>query len=219
MINLNNSIFYMKLLFKNTSYFLVLFCFLFISSNCLANCSKDYSRDLESKEASSGITSNLFGGKNSLSSVVTEVLNSGKKQLGNFKDSSCKYNCEGLSSSPILKVSVSPSKFLVDYKDKNKCKEFEQKTAKNKLKFLSPQFGGEDEFNDWFSSFVRGKGKEGQKLYKECSGLCSPRYEVYIIENKTQFTAKIEVICGEARDKSKGNYLVKSEAVWSCLKN
>lgn len=202
--------------YKNTSYFLVFFFLLLSASNCLANCSKDYSKILEQKVASSGIAANLFGGKDSLSSVVSKMLSAGNKRIINLEESGCGEDCEGLSSSPMLKLTVSPSKFLTSYKGKNVCKQLEQETSQNKLKYNTPKLKDENDFNKWFSDFVRGKGKAGRKLYKDCYGACSPNYEVFIDNNESNLKARIEVVCGEARDKSEGEYLLVSEAVWAC---
>ncbi len=106
----------------------------------------------------------------------------------------------------IVNFTYVPQKFLSEYKERAACEEELKKTTPNPIKFENLQFNDVAEMTSWFKDFSQGKGTEGEKLYKECPGSCSPQYCLEISEKTSELLINVEVICGHARDKDDNSY-------------
>ncbi len=126
----------------------------------------------------------------------------------------CPAGCE-LRSEPVIVFKAIPQKFLTSYSDYDKCQKLMDETLKNPFEYVE-EFGSMSEVQDWFSNFSRGKGSDGQDLYKRCSGQCSPQYEFFITNEGGKLALDAEIVCGHARDKSNNMYDISYSYKWIC---
>ncbi len=126
----------------------------------------------------------------------------------------CPAGCE-LNPEPVIVFKAVPQKFLTNYSGYDQCQKLLEETQKNPFQY-NEQFGSMSEVQDWFSSFSRGKGTDGQDLYKRCSGQCSPQYEFFITNEGGKLALDAEIVCGHARDKSNNMYDISYSYKWIC---
>lgn len=126
----------------------------------------------------------------------------------------CPAGCE-LNTEPVVVFKAVPHKFLTGYSDYDKCQKLLEETEKSPFNY-NEQFNSITDVENWFSDFSRGKGPDGQDLYKRCSGQCSPQYEFFIKNDSGKLTLNADVVCGHARDKSDDKYSMSYSYRWTC---
>jgi hypothetical protein len=146
--------------------------------------------------ASAGITSNLWNSENSIKFKSKQLL---AKALARAGDS---------NNAVVVFTSV-PTTFLEGKTDSAgiACETRLAETTKTPIIFSNRIFANDSALLDWISDFSQGDGKEGNDLYKRCSGDCSPQYEYHISKTEEgSYNLTARVICGKARNKSDDLY-------------
>jgi hypothetical protein len=64
--------------------------------------------------------------------------------------------------------------------------------------------------------FTRGKGDDGEELYRLCDGQCSPHYLWVISRDADRLVVDAEVTCGHARDRDDNRYDLSYGLRWVC---
>lgn len=126
----------------------------------------------------------------------------------------CPAGCE-IRPAPVIIFEAVPQRFLTSYSDYNKCQKLLEQTQKDPFEY-NKQFDTMSQVQDWFSNFSRGKGADGQDMYKKCSGQCSPQYDFFITNDGEKLALDAEVVCGHARDKSNNMYDISYSYKWIC---
>ena len=145
--------------------------------------------------------------------LLEEALNGDHEQARG-----CAPNCAPAERAEVV-YRVTPTDFLAPEEQHAVCLEFETETKDNPLRFASRAFETVDALNDWIMDFSQGLGEDGELLYKQCSSNCSPRYTFLIVEQRTGFEVKTEVLCGLARDKSDNRYRISTALRRRCVVN
>jgi hypothetical protein len=113
-----------------------------------------------------------------------------------------------------------PNKFRSGYSEAAHCDALFALTSKQPLIYQNDRIETVDDLNQWIGDISQGSGKEGRDLYKKCDGSCSPRFEYHISKNlnSTGYSVKASIVCGAARDKDDGQYVLESLFRWVCQK-
>ncbi|HXV78226.1 MAG TPA: hypothetical protein VD788_18085 [Candidatus Polarisedimenticolaceae bacterium] len=119
-------------------------------------------------------------------------------------------------SNPLIVLSTVPTDFLEGYDQADMCERLLETTRDEPLRFERRIFDSVDRLNDWVYDFTRGKGAQGEDLYRRCAGKCSPQYGWTISQQGTSLAVDTEVICGHARDREVGRYTLRSSLRWIC---
>jgi len=90
--------------------------------------------------------------------------------------------------------------------DDQMCERYERATTKEPLEFEDKRFASVDELTNWIMDFTQGKGADGESLYEQCPGRCSPRYTWWIDPDETGLTVEARVVCGLPRDRDGNKY-------------
>jgi hypothetical protein len=120
-----------------------------------------------------------------------------------------------LPAKPVIVFRAVPTAFVTNYSDYDKCQKLLEETEKTPFEY-NESFSSMSEVESWFSDFSRGKGTDGQDLYKRCSGQCSPQYEFFITSDGGKLALDADVVCGHARDKSNNMYDISYSYKWIC---
>ncbi len=142
--------------------------------------------------ASAGVISNMRNSENSIKFKSNQLLTDAFTKTNEL----------------IIFTSV-PTTFLEGEKDDNNvsCDTRFTETQSSPLVYIKNDFKNKDDLINWISNFSQGDGKEGNDLYKKCSGDCSPQYSYKITRNTAgNFSLTASVICGKARNKSDDLY-------------
>lgn len=130
---------------------------------------------------------------------------------------SCEAPCESKAVPQIIFTSV-PSSFRSGYSDEKECNRLAEQTKKSPLTFGTKSFGSMNELSEWISQFSQGKGAEGEQLYKQCPGSCSPQFH-YEIRTGGGVDVTPAVICGAARDKDENLYSIAVSVELQCSRS
>jgi len=172
--------------------------------------------EIASKRAEASLLSNIFSSGETLSKVVKVLTARVEKELGTYAVPDCLSACSGTVSRR-AQFKVAPHSYLKTYKEQDVCLARQSETKKKPLSFERSGISRTDEFSSWFGEFVRGSGIDGKKLYENCPGSCSPRYEVDLFKKENNnYQAEVDAICGEARDKKDNTYDIKLSYIFQC---
>lgn len=171
---------------------------------------------VDRKTAEASVLSSLFASKKTLSAVVDEMTKRVEKELDGFKAPSCLSAC-GASVDRAARFMVRPKKELTSYGDKQLCQRLEKETKASPIVIEKSGFVSASSFSSWFGDVAKGSGTEGKVLYEKCPGDCSPRYEITLDKalNGT-YDARINAICGEARDKKDNKFELELSYLFQC---
>lgn len=128
----------------------------------------------------------------------------------------CSHLCRVGQRAQIL-LTIAPQKVLTEYADASICEERLRQTSNQPLRFGPHHARSTDELAAWFSDVSLGRGQDGQALYKQCQGSCSPRYSARITPEGEGFVATLDVVCGPARDRDDNMYSVSTGYRWACI--
>ena len=90
--------------------------------------------------------------------------------------------------------------------DDQVCGRYQRTTTKQPLEFEDRRFASVDELTDWIMDFTQGKGADGESLYEQCPGKCSPQYTWRIDPDETDLNVRASVVCGLPRDRDGNKY-------------
>ena len=96
------------------------------------------------------------------------------------------------------------------------CAREEEATRKKPLAFQDKHFDSVDDMTSWIMDFTRGKGDEGQLLYEQCPGKCSPQYTWWIEPQQNGMAVKPTAVCGLPRDKDGNMYALSTALAPPC---
>lgn len=172
---------------------------------------------LRSELASAGTLANLRSTEESLKVRSLELLKAAFAALPSQlpPDGLCPAGCSPVRTPQVVFTSV-PNKFLEKYSDKATCLNLAKTTTATPILFDDRHFDSVAELSAYQGDIGQGYGVDGKKLYTECPGSCSPRYETVILAKDGKYQSDISVICGEARDQSDGMYRIAAAYRWSC---
>lgn len=168
--------------------------------------------------ASASTMTNLWGGSDSLAKISRKMIEEATQTLPKAarpQTISCPDYCQE-PLTPVILLSTKPNKTLGSYSDKEVCQSLLTKTLEKPLSFEGRKFKNVDSLTGYFTSFAQGQGTDGAELYRECHSSCSPTYKSIIEVKGEALTMSTAVVCGHARDKSDGYYLLSSAYRWSC---
>ena len=96
------------------------------------------------------------------------------------------------------------------------CRQQEAMTTKAPIVFDDKRFASAEELTDWIMQFTRGKGADGESLYEQCPGKCSPQYTWWIDPDGDVLEVEARVVCGMPRDKSGNKYQLSTALTTPC---
>jgi hypothetical protein len=200
------------------NYFLFFIFLLSVTNFCNAQCDKSF-KDvaIESTLATSSTYANLRGSSDSLKVQSKKLMSEAIANLDSAKppQNTCPANCKVNSQPEIVLTSV-PNKYLEDYSDKPVCLGLLKDSLAKPITFKNKFFDDLEGLNSYYAELTRGKGNDGEELYRICHSTCSPSFNSVVSKTTTGFKMDSEMICNEARDKSEGLYKIASSYRWRC---
>jgi hypothetical protein len=168
------------------------------------------------EQATANLYSNVIKSDGSLRSVLEKVLTYANAEISKAKPPAdlCPYSCTAVRE-PGYVVSTVPKERLRGYENEHYCADMKARTEANPI-YTAKDFSSIEQFSSWFNDYSRGNGEDGKKLYSQCDADCSPEYRTAITRNAKSLSAKVQVVCGHARDKSDNSYVVTLIARFSC---
>ena len=166
--------------------------------------------------ASAGFFANLRNADYSVQYVTDALLRESEVAAARLiaAESSCQHECP----QPVVAIVFSsvPNITLGEYDERDRCEAFLTKTRHHPIQFPGRSFNGRDDFEDWYSDLTQGDGKDGESLYEQCPGRCSPQYSSQIFKRGEKLVVSTSVVCGHARDKDDDQYVLRSAVRWIC---
>jgi hypothetical protein len=171
---------------------------------------------MESTQATAGFLANEGNKPGSIRYESGAILEKADSGLSSAEKPAglCPAGCV-LPAKPVIVFRAVPTAFVTNYSDYDKCQKLLEETEKTPFEY-NESFSSMSEVESWFSDFSRGKGTDGQDLYKRCSGQCSPQYEFFITNDAGKLALDADVVCGHARDKSNNMYDISYSYKWIC---
>lgn len=154
--------------------------------------------------ASAGYLSNIMNKSGSIRATSKRILTSA------IESSRSKDPVQSVifTSTPVL------SKKADD--DDPMCARYEQATKKNPLRFEDKHFDTVDDLTGWIMDFTQGKGSDGEALYRQCPGKCSPRYTWLIEPGESGLKVQARVVCALPRDRDGDMYELTTALAPKC---
>lgn len=167
--------------------------------------------------ASAATVPNLLGLPHSLQSESHRMLIESERivSLAEPPPDSCPGRCT-LSDTPEIVFRSAPAVVLDAYGDAEKCERLLETTSQRPFMFADREFRSVDDLSDWVGLFTRGKGEDGEALYRLCGGQCSPAYVWVISQDAGRLVVDAEVTCGHARDRDDNRYDLSYSIRWTC---
>jgi hypothetical protein len=164
---------------------------------------------LMEEQGSAGIMFNLAEHPKSIRAVAAKLLRAALDSSAAKTRPVCATGCSP-AQNPEIVYRVAPKAFLPKPQQQAMCVALERDTQSKPLNFTPQEFKTVDDMNAWVMEFSQGRGPEGEKLYAQCGGNCSPRYTFYIAPAASGLRVQTHVICGLARDRSVEDYDVST---------
>ncbi len=166
--------------------------------------------------ASAGFFANLRNADYSVQYVTDALLRESDVAAARLTaaESSCRHKCHQAVVATIF--SSVPNITLGEYDERGRCEALLAKTRHHPIQFLNRSFDGREEFEDWYSDLTQGDGKDGESLYEQCPGKCSPQYSSLMFERGDKLVVSTSVVCGHARDKDDDQYVLRAAVRWIC---
>jgi hypothetical protein len=181
---------------------------------CVEN---SYEEIVRSESATAALFSNWLKRDGSVSKVLEEMFAEGQKKMQSraAPANACSTSCSPARTPPALLFESVPQTFLANYEEASICEQLFVKTKSKPLQYQR-LFENFEDLTDWITLLSRGKGKEGEDLYTQCVGSCSPQYFYTVTLEQHKYLAKAKIICGHARDKDDDMYTLRYGFRWSC---
>lgn len=192
-------------------------CFVPVSDAADTCSNASHEVPLQSKEATASTLSNTGNFKGSVRYETSNLLESAVTQVTTVgvPEGICPAACKA-SDVPVVLFKSVPKEFRIKYSDQKLCAELLKKTQAAPIVFKDRRFRSTNELSEWSGSLAQGRGEDGEALYQQCSGDCSPQYEYQIRVDGEELIVDAVVLCGHARDKGDNMYLLSSSYRWSC---
>ena len=159
---------------------------------------------LATETASAGYLSNLTNRADSIRAASKRML-----------DSAIETARSGATVQRVIFKSIPELSAKTDADDQM-CERYETATMKEPLEFDDKRFASVDELTDWIVDFTQGKGADGESLYDQCPGKCSPQYTWWIDSAGTDLIVEARVVCGPPRDRDGNKYRLSTALAASC---
>lgn len=170
---------------------------------------------LATEYGSVGIMKNLAETEDSVKAIASRLLEQALTVENRKPAEGCTTDCPDAGVDEVI-YRVAPMSFLPRAEQNELCLRLEDETATAPMAFPARDFDDLDGLNRWISDLSQGRGADGKALYARCASNCSPRYTFFIAADDDGFSARAEVLCGLARDKSNDQYLVSTALRRSC---
>jgi hypothetical protein len=203
---------------------LVLFLLFFspqISFSQINDCELSSSPIFETK-ASAGIFANLWRTEKSLSyqseRAITALFSTQQAlALRQLAPTSCSAGCADTAITMFAELEIVPALLLTDYPDREHCSAKDLHSRIVPIRF-SGVVANDEELSDWMENLSRGRGAEGQALYRECDRTCSPQYHFRISKDvdTNGYAVDANVICSHARDKDDNFFRLRAQLRLGC---
>ena len=166
--------------------------------------------------ASAGFFANLRNAEHSVRYVMDELLQESEVSAKRLKvaENDCARACA--DSTVAVVFSSAPHMTIPEYDDRTQCEELFAKTRRQPIEFLNRSFDEKEQVEDWYKDLTQGDGDDGESLYEQCPGRCSPRYSSLIFKSGDKFVISTSVVCGHARDKDDDQYVLSAGLRWIC---
>jgi len=172
---------------------------------------------VERTMASAATLPNLLGLPRSLEAESHRMLGESEQVVASTvpPGDACPRHCTPFGVPEVVFRSV-PAVVLDAYDEAEKCERLLDQTSRQPYRFGDRQFDSIDDLGDWIGLFTRGKGEDGQRLYRLCDGRGSPSYVWVISHEADRLVVNAEVTCGHARDRDDNRYELSYSLRWSC---
>jgi len=156
--------------------------------------------------ASAAVLPNLLRLPHSLQAESQRMLGESERVVPHAvpPPDACPRHCT-LSDTPEVVFRSAPVAVLDAYEDADRCERLLDQTSQQPLVFEDREFDSTDDLRDWVGRLTRGKGEEGELLYRVCDG-CSLTYVWIIAHDADRLVVDAEVTCGHARDRDDNRY-------------
>jgi hypothetical protein len=172
---------------------------------------------IRSTLASAGFFTNLRNASHSVRYLMDQLLRESEVSATRLAatENGCTHACPQATVAVVF--SSAPHATLQDYDERGQCEELFTKTQRAPIEFLNRSFDEQGQVEEWYSDLTQGDGEDGESLYEQCPGRCSPRYSSLIFKRGAKFVISTSVVCGHARDKDDNQYLLGAALRWICL--
>jgi hypothetical protein len=159
---------------------------------------------LATETASAGYLSNLTNRSGSIRATSKRML------MSAIESSRSKDPAQRVifTSTPVLSKKA--------HDDDAMCARYEQITNEDPLRFEDKHFDTVNDLTTWIMDFTQGKGGDGESLYRQCPGKCSPRYTWWIEPEKAGMKVQARVVCGLPRDRDGDLYELTTALAAPC---
>lgn len=166
--------------------------------------------------ASAGFFANLRNADHSVRSRMDQLLRESEDAAGRLMEveARCSHPCPQAVAAVVFQSA--PNMTLSEYDERDRCEELFLRTSGQPIEFLNRSFDSREEVEDWYKDLTTGDGDDGESLYEQCPGRCSPRYSSLIFKRGEKFVISASVVCGHARDKDDGQYALRAAVRWIC---
>lgn len=152
---------------------------------------------------------NLAEHPKSIRAVAAKLLTAALDSRAGQAPAACAAGCTP-APAPEVVYRVAPIMFLPTAQQQPLCATLERETQASPLTFPSKEFQSVEDLNAWIMEFSQGRGADGERLYAQCGGNCSPRYTFLIARGKQGLKVDAAVVCGLARDRASDDYSVST---------
>lgn len=179
-----------------------------------ASLSQDVS--VRSTLASAGFFTNLRNADHSLRHRTDVLLRESENAAAQLfaREMGCQRACAHAVVAVVF--STTPNMALTNYDERERCQELLTKTRQRPIQFLNRSFDELEDLESWYSDLMQGDGKDGESLYEQCPGRCSPHYTSTLFKRGGSFDISTSVVCGHARDKDDDQYVLRAALRWVC---
>jgi hypothetical protein len=166
--------------------------------------------------ASAGFFANLRNASHSVSFQVDKLLSEARQARSDLmtREHACKHSCKDAVAAAVLRST--PNKTLTDYDEFQRCAELLKQTSKKPISFAHRTFATVKESQEWFHDLTQGDGPDGEELYRQCPGRCSPDYTSVEYAQGNSVTISVNATCGHARNRSDDQYRLSASVGWIC---
>lgn len=180
-------------------------------------CSSKPERFIGSTEASADFFSNARSAKGSLQYeskrflglIDQELLRAETGQKEGAEEAIRKSNIACQKELPLVaRLRVRPRQYLRNDPELQRCDEYAQDSTSNPLIYDPGPKDSMKKIRKWFTAFSQGENQEGEQLYKDCPGRCSPQYTLYLYRDSGHYRIQAQVVCGRPRDQYDNHYVL-----------
>lgn len=166
--------------------------------------------------ASAGFFANLRNADHSVRYLMDALLRESESAAGRLvvAEATCVRGCADAVLAVVF--SSKPHMTLAEYDERDQCDALYTTTQRHPITFLNRSFDEQEQVEDWYKDLTQGDGDDGEQLYQQCPGRCSPEYSSLIFRRGEKFVISTSVVCGHARDRDDNQYALRAAVRWVC---